>query len=206
MPVSINTLNFKNLTFKSEDDLKQDGMHFVNVYEGKADLQFTIEGQIIDPPKVNDKFGYIGISIEPEMKDQTAMYTLQELFNPEGQDFRRYLRMIGLSEAEFRGCYSGEVKEIFYKNLLYLKLKQQPGDTDKFGFFTNNPEFKPSNLNAMETHDKVHITLRPGLFFNADSGKAGWFFTVKSILFDDLNKGIENKKTATKKKGKAIGN
>ncbi len=184
MPVSINSIAFKEISFKTQDDLKDDGMHFVNVHQGQADLQFVIEAQVVNGPTFNEKFGYYEISVQPEMKDHTTMYQLQEMFNPQTTDFRRHLRTLGMTETEFNRCYKGEVKDIFYKGLLYLKLKPITGQ-DKFQFFCNKPEFTPSNLGVMQPYDSIRITVRPGLFFNSETAKAGWFFSVKAILFPE---------------------
>lgn len=186
MPVSINSISIKGLTLDNQDDLKTDGMHFVNIKNGITELQFTVEGVIETEPRQNEKYGYTDLAFQPEVKDHEQFYGLQSLLNPEGPDFRKHLKSLGLTEAEFKRIYGGSLKDIFYRNLLYLKLKTSPKDKEKFNFFCNKSDFSPTNLEVVQPGEKARVTLRPGLFFNNETGLAGWFFSVKSILFDNV--------------------
>lgn len=185
MPIAIQNLQPKEIQFQCKTDLHDEGMHFVNINSGKAELQFSVDGQVISAPSLNEKFGYIGISFEPDAKDMNALYELQELMNPASSTFNRHLRSLGLTEGDFKKIYGGDVKEIFYKNLLYLKLKPTE-NKESFQFYCNKAEFKPSDTTALQPYDRVKINLRPGLFFNNDTGKAGWFFSVKALLFETV--------------------
>lgn len=204
MPVSINSISMKGLTLNNQDDLKTEGMHFVNVNNGITELQFTVEGVVESEPHLNDKYGYVNLAFQPEVKDHEQFYALQSLLNPEGPDYRKHLKSLGLTDADFKRVYAGTLKDIFYRNLLYLKLKASPKNSEKFGFFCNKPDFTPTNLDVVQAGERVRITVRPGLFFNNDTGLAGWFFSVKSILFEDVHQTNEKKNANIKRKGKTI--